>query len=103
MKIIKYIFAIRYLTKLWNERNTEKASITHLPQWEQDYFLPPSEGTMFWEYLEVGMYLIRTSLCRMWGKGNQTMKCSECPSICNLQKQFFHSQADHAGGSLFWF
>ncbi|XP_028415856.1 anoctamin-4-like isoform X1 [Dendronephthya gigantea] len=48
---------IPYLMKLWNERKTEKASITHLPQWEQDYFLPATEGTMFWEYLEVVLQL----------------------------------------------
>ncbi|XP_046854915.1 anoctamin-4-like isoform X3 [Xenia sp. Carnegie-2017] len=48
---------IPYLTKLWNERNTQKESLTHLPQWEQDYFLPASEGTLFWEYLEVVLQL----------------------------------------------
>ncbi|CAB3994319.1 anoctamin-4-like isoform X1 [Paramuricea clavata] len=48
---------IPYLTKLWNERKATKESITHLPQWEQDYFLPAVEGTMFWEYLEVVLQL----------------------------------------------
>ena len=42
--------------KLWNERKMKKENIDHLPQWEQDFTLAASEGTMFWEYLEIGMY-----------------------------------------------
>ena len=52
----------RYLTKLWNERKEEKKNLTHLPQWEQDHFLSETQTTMFWEYLEVGMYVLANNM-----------------------------------------